>query len=329
MLFPFAILVVIAGKGRQEGKNELTIYLDAVWALNFFLDFMLLLLTKAILRQNTKKRRILFGAFVASLIVPVTFYIPDSFFTSALGKLLYSIFIILCTFGFTSMYRLMKLVLTFYFTTFAIGGGLLAIHFVFQQPVGVSVAGVITVNSGYGDPISWLFVLIGFPIVWLFTKSRMDKHAAEKIRYDRLHSVTIQINDQPYSTKGFIDSGNQLVDPLTKKWVILCDATFLKQWFTETEWKALQAAYENLDFEKIPEKWEKNIQFVPYRGAGGDSKFLFTIRPDHLIVHYGEEEIMTKNIIIGIQFSSLVKDESYRCLLHPEIIKLSGIHSAS
>lgn len=313
----------------QERERILTIYLDAVWALNFLLDSMLLLLTQALLRENAKKIRIIFGAFVASLIVPISIYMPDSFITSASGKFIYSIIIILCTFGFISMYRFLKLFITFYFITFAIGGGLLAIHFLFQQPVALSANGILTVNNGYGDPISWIFVLIGFPCVWLFTKYRMDKHAADKIRYDQLCPVTIQIKNESYSTKGFIDSGNQLVDPLTKKWVILCDAKFLKHWLTEREFQALKEAYEDLDFEKIPENWKKDIQFVPYRGAGGDSQFLFTIRPDHLVIDYGEDQIMTKNVLIGIQFSSLVKDESYQCLLHPEIIKLGGIHSAS
>jgi len=307
----------------------LTIYLDAVWTLNFFLDFMLLLLTQALLRENTRKIRIIIGAFIASLIVPITLYMPDSILTAAIGKFIYSIFIILSTFGFVSIYRLIKLLFTFYFTTFAIGGGLLAIHFLFQHPIGLSANGILTVNSGYGDPVSWVFVIIGFPLVWLFTKSRMDKHAADKIRYDQLCPVTIQIKNQSHSTKGYIDSGNQLVDPLTKKCVILCDEFFLNQWFTEKEWNMLEIAYENLDFENIPDKWKNEIQFVPYVGAGGDSKFLFTIRPDHLIVYYGEQKIMTKNILIGIQFADLVKDKSYHCLLHPQIIKLGTIHSAS
>lgn len=307
----------------------MTIYLDAVWILNFFLDLMLLLLTQALVRERTGKIRILFGAFIASLIVPITIYMPDSILTSTAGKFVYSILIILCTFGFVSFYRLVKLLFTFYFTTFAIGGGMIAIHFLFQNPIGLSQSGIFTFNSGYGDPVSWLFVITCFPIVWLFTKSRMDKHAVEKIRYEQLCPVTLQIKNQSYTTKGYIDSGNQLVDPLTKKCVIICDQTFLKQWFTDDEWLYLKKAYENLDFEQIPDKWQNDIQFVPYQGVEGGSKFLFTIKPDHLLVYYGDQKMITKKILVGIQFGELVKDRSYHCLLHPQIIKLASVHSAS
>lgn len=306
----------------------MTIYLDAVLALNFFLDFMLLLLTQALARMSTKKSRIFLGAFVASLLVPITLYFPDSIFTSVLGKLLYSIFIIICAFGFLSIYRMTKLILLFYFTTFAIGGGLIAVHFLFQNPIELTLNGVLTYNSGYGDPVSWLFIIIGFPLVWLFTKARMDNHAVEKIHYDQQCPVTIELKNKSYSTTGYIDSGNQLTDPLTKRPVIICDEEFLKQWFTDEEWNLLEMAHESLSFEDIPKKWESHIQIVPYQGVQGKSMFLFTIRPEKLTIYYEGQIISTSNVLIGIQFAGLVKDQSYHCLLHPQIIKLAAVHSA-
>ncbi|WP_068672471.1 sigma-E processing peptidase SpoIIGA [Oceanobacillus sp. Castelsardo] len=304
------------------------IYLDAVWALNFFLDFMLLLLTKALAREDTKIRQVIFGAFIASLIVPITLLYPNSFLTSFIGKIIYSLFIIFCSFGFITIYRFFKLVLLFYFTTFAIGGGLVGLHFLFSNPISMSSSGFITYNNGYGDPVSWLFVLIGFPFVWYFTKKRMDKHASEKIRYDQLYTVSIKMKDKSFSTMGYIDSGNQLVDPLSKKPVIICDQTFLKKWFTEEEWLSLKNAYETFDMEMVPKDWESNIQVVPYQGVQGNNMFLLALRPEHLIVYYGEQQIKSRKLLIGIQFAELTKDNSYHCLLHPQIIQLATINTA-
>ncbi|AXI09002.1 sigma-E processing peptidase SpoIIGA [Oceanobacillus sp. 143] len=306
----------------------MTIYLDAVWALNFILDMMLLLLTQALSRDNARKRRILLGAFIASLLVPITIYFPDSFISSVFGKLFYSALIIFSTFGYRSIYRFSRLLLLFYFTTFAIGGGLIGLHFLLQNRIGVSGNSLLTFSSGYGDPVSWIFVVTGFPIVWLFTKSRMDKHVMEKIRYDQLYEVLIQINNQSFATTGYIDSGNQLVDPLSKKPVIICDEFFLKQWFTDVEWELLKIAQETLDFEILPKNWENKIQIVPYQGVGGKSMFLITIRPEQLIVYYNEQKIVSSKVLIGIQFAELVKDGSYHCLLQPQIIKLASVHSA-
>ncbi|WP_164669091.1 sigma-E processing peptidase SpoIIGA [Virgibacillus doumboii] len=306
----------------------MTIYLDAVWLLNFFLDMMLLMLTQALARDSTGKIRIVFGAFIASLLVPLSIFYPDSFFTSVAGKLIYSIVIIVCTFQFRSIYQLTKLLLLFYFTTFAIGGGLIATHFLLQNPVGLSSSGILTFNSGYGDPISWVFIVIGFPLVWLFTKTRMDKHAVEKIRYDQLCPVAIKIKNKIYSTTGYIDSGNQLTDPLTKKPVIICDEHFLKQWFTSDEWELLELSHESLDFEKLPKGWEKRIHIIPFQGVEGNRTFMMAIKPDNLEIALGDQKIVTSKILIGIQFAELTKDQSYHCLLHPQIIKLATVHSA-
>ncbi|GGB45203.1 sigma-E processing peptidase SpoIIGA [Virgibacillus dakarensis] len=306
----------------------MTIYLDAVWLLNFLLDMMLLMLTQILAKDSTRKIRIVFGAFVASMLVPISLYYPDSIMTSMIGKIGYSVIIILCSFRYYSFYRLVKMLLLFYFTTFSIGGGLIAIHFLFQNPIGFSANGILTFNKGYGDPVSWLFIVIGFPIVWWFTKTRMDKHASEKIRYDQLHPVTIQLKNRSNSTTGYIDSGNQLVDPLTKKPVIICDEHFLKHWFNEHEWQMLKSAQEELNFEKIPEQWKTRIQLIPFQGVEGKRLFMMTIKPDKLIVYYNEEKLITSKVLIGIQFAELVNDQSYHCLLHPQIMKLAAVHTA-
>lgn len=301
----------------------MTIYLDAVWVLNFLLDMMLLLLTQSLAKDRTRKSRVIFGAFIASLIVPITIYLPMSIFTTIFGKILYSILIIVCAFRFKTIYQMIKLLLYFYFISFAIGGGLLAVYFLLQNPVSVSVNGLLTFNKGYGDPISWLFVVTCFPIVLFFTRRRMDKHAVEKIRYDQLCPVTIKLKGKSYSTTAFIDSGNQLVDPLTKLPVIICDEVFLKQWFRQEEWEQLKIAHNELNFDRLPKHWEKWFHIVPYQGVQGTSDFLLALKIEELIIFYHNQKIITTKVLIGIQFANLTKDQTYHCLLQPQILKLA------
>lgn len=311
---------------RVEGrKSEVTVYLDAIWLLNFLLDFMILLLVKALTRDNSSKIRICFGAFVASLIVPISVFYPLSFFTSVIGKLIYSIFIILCTFGFKTVFKVLKLLSMFYFLTFAIGGGLLATHFFLADTVALTKSGVVTFDDGYGTSISWIFILLGFPIVWLFTKSRMDKHAIEKIKYDALYPVSIELRGKTVMTTGYIDSGNHLIDPVTKKPVVICDEVLLKNWFSNDEWEQLKDAYKTFDLSKVPSTYLGSITLIPYQGVGGNKSFLFAFRPEQLIINYDKQMIHSKNLLIGIQFSNLTNDDSYHCLLQPSLIKISAV----
>lgn len=306
----------------------MTIYLDAIWFLNLCVDLMLLLLAKGLARDGAKLSRIFLGAFVASLIVPITIYFPTSVLNGLAGKFVFSTLIILCTFGFSGISRFLKLLLLFYFVTFSIGGGLTAIHFLVSNPVSITGQGILTFNSGYGDPVSWIFILVGFPIVWYFTKRRMDEHVKEKIKYDQMLELTIQIDDKAFCTIGYIDSGNQLVDPLTKKPVVICDEKFLGNWFSEKDWKELKEVNETLAVERIPSDWESRIQIVPYHGVQGSNMFMLAIRPDFMSVEYEGQKIETSNFLIGINFGSLDREQRYHCLLHPQIIKFAAVQSA-
>ncbi|WP_430786099.1 sigma-E processing peptidase SpoIIGA [Virgibacillus flavescens] len=306
----------------------MTIYVDVIWLLNFLFDMMLIMLTLILAKEATSKKRILLSSFVASMIVPISIYFPESFISSVVGKFIYSIFIILCVAPYRSIHQLFRLLFLFYFVTFTIGGGLIAIHFLMESPVSVSANGILTFSSGYGDPVSWVFVVICFPFVWHFTKRSMDKHAIEKIRYDQICPITLHMNNMHFSTTGYIDSGNQLVDPLTKSPVVICDEPFLKQWFSDMEWKEINQACELLDFDVIPKKWEGRIHIVPYQGVDGKPSYMMAIKPDNIKIVYNQTEIITNKLLIGIQFSNLTKDQKYHCLLHPQIIKLAAVHSA-
>ncbi|MFC0301501.1 sigma-E processing peptidase SpoIIGA [Virgibacillus soli] len=306
----------------------MTLYLDAVWLLNFLLDGMLLLITQAILKEQSSRYRVLFGATIASLLVPITLFFPNTFLTSFIGKCIYSILIIRSTFRFYTITRFMKQLMTFYFVSFAVGGGLLAFHFLLQNNFVLSESGFLTFHSGLGDPVSWSFVVIGFPIVLYFTKRHMDKHTFDKIRYDQMYPVTITIKEQTFHTIGYIDSGNQLIDPISKKHVVICDEIFLQQWFTKEEWEKLRQAYESMQFDELPLQWQSFVQVIPFHGVDGKSNYLLGIRPSQVVVFYDEKEIVTNQVIIGVQFNRLTSDHRYHCLLHPHIVTLHGEYSA-
>ncbi|WP_226037944.1 sigma-E processing peptidase SpoIIGA [Aquibacillus saliphilus] len=306
----------------------MTIYLDAIWLLNFLLDWMILLLTQWIVKDNTRGLRIMAGAFVASALVPITLFLPDSFFVSPFGKGLFSLLIILMSFGFTNVHQFIKRLLSFYFVSFALGGGLIAIHFMLGRQMTASNSGILTFQTGYGDQISWLFVGVGFPIIWWYTKSQMDKQKLENFRQEQLYNVTIQLKGKAISTIGYVDSGNQLVDPFSRKPVVICDQEFLLNWFTIEDLELLKNAKDNLNFKLIPTNWNDFIHILPYQGVDGNRTFMIVLKPDKFIVNFDSKEISTKKVLVGIQFGQLAPDGSYHCLLHPQIFKHSVATSA-
>jgi len=296
----------------------MTIYIDAVMALNFLIDMMLLMLTNYLAKAKATRLRIFLGSLFASFIVPIQLYFPQSFLTTTFGKIFYSIVIIIIAFRWITFFNYLKLLMIFYFVTFAIGGGLIASYYMFEHPL-TSILNDYAIRSNYGDPLSWLFVLIGFPIVAFYVKKQMDRQRIEQFFSEQLYTVNIHINKRSFQTNAYVDTGNQLIDPLTKHPVIICDAMFLQQWFTTHEWMALKEAHRKQDFSFIPENWVNKIRLVPYYGVSGKRELLMALKPEQLIIFVNDEKLVIKHVLVGIQFGTLSVDESYHCLLHPQI----------
>ncbi|MGO4027283.1 sigma-E processing peptidase SpoIIGA, partial [Staphylococcus pseudintermedius] len=72
-------------------------------------------------------------------------------------KILFSFFMVLMTFGYKRLRFFFENLLTFYFATFVVGGGLMGVHFLFQDQFLVLNQMVDTKSPQFGDPISWIF----------------------------------------------------------------------------------------------------------------------------------------------------------------------------
>lgn len=305
------------------------IYLDIILLLNLFCNLLILSLTKYLARIHVNNYRLCVGAVIATSLVPLILFFPDSLINTFYGKGTYSVFIILCTFGFKGIQYILKSLFLFYFISFSIGGGLFGIHYLVQDSLAPqSNKLLLYVNNVYGDQMSLLLILIGFPLVWLFTKQRMDRHVKEKIKYDQMYDVTIEINEYEHQTVGYIDSGNHLVDPLTNRPVVICDEIFMKKFFTKEEWLILEKCIRENKVDDFPKSMETKIFIVPYQGVEGSTHYLYTIKPKRLIVNYHNGLIETSNVLIGIQLANLTVDQSYHCLLHPQIIHFNAIKIA-
>ncbi|WP_053218958.1 sigma-E processing peptidase SpoIIGA [Virgibacillus senegalensis] len=306
----------------------MTIYLDAIWLLNFMLDWMILMLTSYLTKRQHNRLRLILGALIASLLVPFTIFFPEFPLSTWWGKGLYSLLIVWTAFGWQNVKSFRASVGWFYFVSFVLGGSLIALHFLIGQQVLASSSGLLTFKTGFGDQVSWLFVLFGFPCVWWFTKNRMDKHALDKLQVDHLFSITLSFLGKKVLTTGYMDSGNSLVDPITKEPVIICEQSLLLYWFSEEELAAFQRVQENLQLDRLPEVWEDKLRLVPYQGVGGGHSFMLVFRPDSIDTTYQNKQIVTNKVLIGMQFGRLASDGSYHCLLHPGLLKYSAATSA-
>ena len=211
------------------------------------------------------------GAFIGSTIVIFAFTPFASMMTHPIMKLLYSLLIVYTAFGFTTFRNYAQTVLLLLCNLY--GWRRINGHSFLLQ-TNEMVNGLVQSQSiSYGDPISWLFVIFGFPIIYYFSKKRIESVEVTKIHYDQIVKLKIQLAEEELELAGLIDSGNQLYDPLTKTPVMIMHISSLEHclpaWLTEQ-------IYSKTQIPQIPENdsgWATKLRLIPFRAVGVENQF--------------------------------------------------------
>lgn len=304
-----------------QGGRGLEVYLDVIWALNFLFDSLLLYLTAIILKRQVRLYRILLGGFIGSIIIvlsviPIQFYIGHP-----LIKLLFSILMVLTTFGYKKVHYFLRGLMTFYLITFLIGGALIGAHYFIRFDNKLTSAVFLSSVKGFGDPISWFFVLIGFPIAWHFSKRNIEGIEMTKIQYESLIEVMIEIAGVTYRFKGLIDSGNQLYEPITKIPVMLVSIKGRIKEFPDSLVKIAENSEEiilgNYD---VSAEWNSRLRIIPYKVVGQDHQLIIAIKPDKITLEKNGQFIAVEKGLISFSMQQFAGDDAFQCIVHPKML---------
>ncbi len=193
------------------------VYVDLIFLLNFFFDLILLLSVSTILRRNTPFKRLVLGSLVGATSILILF-IKINTFTLFIFKIIISILMVIVTFGYKNIYYTFKNIIYLYTSSIILGGFLyfLNIEFSYKQE------GLIFYHSGLS--INVIFLIIFSPII-IYIYIRQAKEL--KNTYSNHYEVDIYLNKKRYRLKGFLDTGNKLIDPYFHKPIIIVDKKIL------------------------------------------------------------------------------------------------------
>ena len=227
----------------------MNIYLEEVFILNFLLDFMILYGTKRILKRNNKIIRIIISSIIGSFTTFLLFININNLLLFIL-KISISIILVFIAFGYKNI---IKNTIYFYLLSIIIGGS----------------AYLLDINNVF------FLVISSFIVTYVLIKEFLSY----KEIYTNKYLVTIFINKKEYKFEGFIDTGNRLIDPVSKKSIILVNL--------------------NID--------SNNYLYVPFK-ALNTTGVIKCIKPDKVIIN---NKIF--NCLIGISKDKFELDEN--CIL--------------
>ena len=202
---------------NKNGDN-MKIYLDMIFMLNFCFDFILLLSVSIVLRRNISIKRLLLGSTLGGLSIFVLFMKINSF-ELFLIKFVISLLMLLVTFKYKDLKYTLRNLGFLYINSILLGGFLyfLNIQFSYKQE------GLVFYHNGLS--INFIFLIIISPII-IYIYIRQAKSL--KNTYSLYHKVNIYFNNKVYKVNGFLDTGNKLKDPITNKPVIILKDNIIK-----------------------------------------------------------------------------------------------------
>jgi stage II sporulation protein GA (sporulation sigma-E factor processing peptidase) len=306
-----------------------TLYLDVIWFLNICVDFILLWLTGLILKRQYALWRIAVGSLIGSAIIILSFSPYAYVVGNPLVKLLFSLLMVYSAFGYKRLRYYLTNLLMFYFVTFLTGGILIGAHYFLTFDPGAETTVLLASIKGFGDPISWIFVMLALPIAWYFSKGRMDSVEHVKIQYDQLVDVIIKIGEFEFTVKGLVDSGNQLQDPITKSPVMIVSISSLKDTVPEEIQILCEEAEDIFSGQKNLEiQWSDRLRIVPAQSVGRKSQLLAAVKPDSITLKDHESSWSANGLIVFRQ-EPLSADESFGAIVHPRMASGKPVQNVS
>ncbi len=165
------------------------VYIDIIFFINIYFDFMILLVTSLILKRNVSLTRILLGSIVGGFTIVLLFFEINNLLLF-IYKMIFSIFMVICTFSYKDFYYFINNLVYLYITSFVLGGALYLMELEF------SVSNI------------FFTVIFSFIILYFYLKE-LNKL---KYNYNNYLKVIVEYKDKVLNLVGYIDSGNKLSD---------------------------------------------------------------------------------------------------------------------
>ncbi len=277
----------------------MAIYLDIIFFENTLMNYIILYATGFVQKRKMKNLKLIISSIIGAIYAIISYLNLIPIYSTPFMKILLSSIMIYVAFNNENIKQMIKNLLLFYLTSFVIGGCALALLYMIS-PQNIHFQNGVLVGT-YPMKVTLISGIVGFLIIqYSFSLNKRQM----KIK-DLLCDLEIAINNQKVKMKGYIDSGNTLKDPLSKKPVIIVEKNIIEK-IVDVE--KLMGGDENL-----------KIRLIPFKSIGKQNGMLIGIKPQYIKIKYNENQVKTNNVIVGIYDKKISKN--YSALIGLELLE--------
>lgn len=296
----------------------MTIYVDIVLVENIIMNYIILLATGIVLKQEVKHIRLLLSSLIGAIYSVISYMSVLKIYSMFILKIVLSVVIVYVAYNPHNMKKMWKALLIFYLTSFVFGGSAFALIYV-VKPQEILMRNGLFLGT-YPLKIVILGAILGFVIIILafkLVKSKISKK-------DMFCEMEIKLNNRIIKTKAMIDTGNLLKEPITNTPVVVVEHTLLYECMPKEILNNLEQILGG-DFGKIPEdikmEYISKLKLIPFSSLGKQNGMLVGIKPEYIKIMQEEKDTIKNNVIIGIYGKSLTKRGEYRALTGLELLE--------
>ncbi|MFW6016849.1 MAG: sigma-E processing peptidase SpoIIGA [bacterium] len=296
------------------------IYADITFFNNFLMTLAILWAIAKILDIDYSLLRLCLSALVATiylfivLIIQVMGLSIIPYFIIHIGLNLFSaITIIKLAFPSLNQKKTIKSVIYLYLITFIIIGTTIAIFFLLGRDPYLAEIDLVKIQLR-------LLALFAIFILANFAWSIFQNY--KKVE-DYYLSVRVYYQNESIEVIGLVDTGNSLIDPISRMSVIIVNYEEILPLFPEL-------LEDNLLFEddllKIIDVFSKynygnRIRLIPFSDLSKEHGILIGFRPDYVEIKYNNYISKNKKCIIALSKRRLDNNNEYQALVHPNLLR--------
>lgn len=196
------------------------IYIDVYILENIIIDLFLLLLSFKLLRFNFNKRNIYIAAVVGGIYALVIFC-NVKILSSIAMRILMVVFMMYISLENKNLKYVLKSTVVYFMLTFMLGGACFA-TVQMQNSYIIGKAFVVQSNS-----IKYLVLIIAIAFIFITRIADLIKERAVVKNF--LYDIYITEGQKSVLTKGFLDTGNELREPVTNLPCIILESNYFNQ----------------------------------------------------------------------------------------------------
>lgn len=214
------------------------IYADILICENFIVNLFLLAVTMRIIKHRCSTKRLLISSVIGSVYTLVLF-IPDlELLSSFFSRIIVLILMIRISYGRSNVITMVKTVGVFLMITFTLSGLCFALSF---NQNSYKIGGDFEI-SNYSIKYLLLAIMAVYISYERISSYIKDRHIVDNYNY----LIEFENNGSKYSIRTFLDTGNELREPITNLPCILIEEELIS----------------NINFD------DKNTYYIPYSSVG-------------------------------------------------------------